>query len=302
MYDYRSAAIFATVIEQGSMHAAAEKLAISPSAITQAIQKLETQLNMKLLNRTTRKISLTEAGEVLYQHNRQIQRNAEEALKELDLLRSNPAGELTIACVTGLMDSPFMGLFQSVLEQHPEFKLNILFEDKVLNLLDKRVDIALRAGEGVLSDNMIARHIYDFHWKIVAHPDYLARKGMPADFTALAKADWISFAHHRFQHLNLQRHNEACQIAPEYRVNANSLYASRCLTLNGLGISLQPEIDVKTALAKGELVSLFDDWQLPTTPLYLVTLQRAQSEKVRLASELIMQYFSQLSSSSENSL
>ena len=77
MNDFKAMSVFVTVIERGSMQAAAEKLAMTPSAITQSIQKLEQQLKIKLLNRTTRKISLTEAGEVFYQHASQMQKSAE---------------------------------------------------------------------------------------------------------------------------------------------------------------------------------------------------------------------------------
>ena len=81
MYDFKSMSVFVMVVEQGSMQAAAEKLQMTPSAVTQSLQKLEQQLQIKLLNRTTRKLSLTEAGEVFYQHVRQMQKNAENAVK-----------------------------------------------------------------------------------------------------------------------------------------------------------------------------------------------------------------------------
>lgn len=299
MHDYKAIITFVTVVEQGSMQAAAQKLAITPSAVTQAIQKLESELQMKLLNRTTRKLSLTEAGERFYQHAATIQKSAEEAVKSVELLRSEPVGKLTIACATGLTDSLFVNMFKSVLKKHPEFHLNLLFEDKVLDLSQQRVDIALRAGAGVLSDNMIARHIYNFGWKIVAHPSYVAEKvaemGEPSSLEELAKWDWIGFSNSRFSSLTLKNQQQETTISPAYRIQCNSLYASRRLTMSGLGVSIQPDSDVQAALASGELVEFFCNWKLPTVPLYLVTLQRVQSEKVRLACELIFQYFQSLS-------
>lgn len=291
MYDYKAMSIFATVIEQGSMQAAAEKLFMTPSAVTQAIQKLEGHLNIKLLNRTTRKLSLTEAGEVFYQHISKMQQNANEAIKSIELLRAEPSGKLTIACASGLIDSGLSQIFKPILAQYPEFTLDILFEDRVLDLLDKRIDIALRAGEGILANNMIARHLYDFHWKIVAHRDYVSEKGTPQNLAELAQLDWIGFSNSRFENLTFQRHNEHQTITPCYRVQGNSLYASRCLTLDGLGVSLQIATDVEKWLKQGDLVELLPEWQLPTVPLYLVTLQRIQSEKVRIACDLIVNYF-----------
>ncbi|AUI66307.1 MULTISPECIES: LysR family transcriptional regulator [Glaesserella] len=294
MYDYRAMSVFVTVVELGSMQAAAEQLAMTPSAVTQSIQKLETGLQIKLLNRTTRKLSLTEAGEIFYQNAKQMQQSAENAVKSVELLRETPFGQLNIACVTGLMDSHLVKVFKSVLDKNPDFHLNLMFEDKVLDLLDGRIDIALRAGPNVLDDNMIARHLYDFEWAIVGHRDYFAEKGMPTDLDALAKLDWISFSNNRFSSLLLNNQNATKEISPAYRISCNSLYASRRLTMNGLGISIQPEVDVQKALASGELIQVFPEWKLPPVSFYLVTLQRVQSEKVRVACELISDYFKQL--------
>lgn len=291
MYDFKAMTVFAAVVEAGSMQAAAEKLAMTPSAVTQAVQKLEKQLNIKLLSRTTRKLSLTEAGESFYQHVSQIQKSAENAVKSVELLRSHPAGQLNIACVTGLMDSLFVKVFKSVLDSHPDFHLNLLFEDRLTDLLDKRIDIALRAGDGVLTDNMIARQVHTFEWKMVAHRDYFQHKPLPKTLEELAKLDWISFSNPRFTTLKLNLRGEVREISPAYRIRCNTLYASRRLTMSGLGISLQPDADVQYSLQNGELVELFPDWKLPPIPLYLITLQRVQSEKVRLACELITRYF-----------
>lgn len=297
-HDYKSISTFATVIEQGSMQSAAAKLAITPSAVTQAIQKLEQQLGIKLLNRTTRKLSLTEAGEQFYQHALQMQKSAENAINIVEQFHAHPTGELTIACVTGLTDSLFVNMFKSVLNQYPSFHLKLLFEDQLIDLAEKRVDIALRAGNGGLSDNMIARHIYDFTWTIVAHHSYVKEKiatyDGPKSLEALAQWDWISFSNPDFSTLSFKNQQQQLEIAPNYRIQCNSLYASRCLTISGLGVSIQPTHDVQDLIASGELVPLFPEWELPSSPLYLVTLQRIQSEKVRIASELITQYFEQL--------
>ncbi|QIW16442.1 transcriptional regulator [Pasteurellaceae bacterium RH1A] len=294
MYDFKAMSVFATVVEQGSMQAAADKLNMTPSAITQSIQKLENQLRIKLLTRTTRKLSLTEAGEAFYRHTADMLKQAEKAVKSVELLRSSPIGELNIACVTGLLDSLLIKAFKQIVDQHLDFHLKFYFEDKVIDLLDQRIDIALRAGDGVLQDNMIARHIYDFEWAIVAHRDYFASRPLPNRVEDLADLDWINFLNDRYTSLTLHNGDKKVQIQPNYRVTCNSLYSSRRLTMNGFGLSIQPVDDVKAALASGELVQVFCNWKLPPVPLYLVTLQRVQSEKVRIACDLIIQYFKNL--------
>lgn len=294
MYDFKAFSVFACVVEQGSMNLAAQKLAMTPSAISQTIQKLEMQLQMKLLHRTTRKLSLTEAGETFYQHVAQMQKNAENAVKSIDLLRSQPIGRLNITCVSGLMDSYLLNAFKVVLEKHPEFHLNIAFDDRIIDLAEHQVDISLRSGIGVLSDSMIARHIFDFEWVVCASPHYFSQRPLPQTLTELAELDWISFSNERMAKLDFQQGERSQQIVPRYRINANTLYVSRKLTLKGLGVSIQPLEDVRQSLQSGELISLCSEWQLPSTPLYLVTLQRIQSEKVRIACDLISDYFQQL--------
>lgn len=293
MYDYKAMSVFSTVVACGSMQSAAEKLQMTPSAVTQSIQKLEQQLNIKLLHRTTRKLSLTEAGELFYQHALQIEKSAENAVKSIEQIRSFPSGQLNIACVTSLTDSLFVNVFKSVLDRHPDFRLNLIFEDKMTDLENQRIDIAIRGGEGVLSDNMIARHLHDFEWYIVASPHFFADKPLPTTIEALQQLDWISFSNPRFNQISLRQNVAVREIRPAYRVHCNTLYASRRLTISGLGISLQPNVDVQKQLENGELIRLFPDWSLPKIPLYLITLQRVQSEKVRIACELIMDYFKQ---------
>lgn len=293
MYDYKAMTVFVAVVECGSMQSAAEKLKMTPSAVTQAIQKLEQQHNIKLLQRTTRKLSLTEAGEAFYQHASQIERNAENAVKSIENLRSSPAGQLNIACVTGLTDSLFINVFRSVLDSHPDFRLNLIFEDKMTELEEKRIDIAIRGGEGVLNDNMIVRHLHDFEWNIVASPRFFENKPLPQSLEELQQQDWISFSNPRFNQITMRHRSQQKEIQPAYRIYCNTLYASRSLTLSGLGISIQPNVDVKKQLENGELIRLFPEWSLPKIPLYLITLQRIQSEKVRIASELIVNYFNQ---------
>lgn len=291
MYDFKAMTVFVKVVEQGSMQAAAEQLQMTPSAITQTIQKLEQQLNVKLLHRTTRKLSLTEAGEVFFSHAVQIEKSAENAVKSVEQLRSSPAGQLNIACPTGLTDSLFVNVFKSVLDAHPDFRLNLIFEDKATDLEKQRIDIAIRGGNSFLGDNVIARHITDFEWYIVAAADYFTDKPLPKTLPELEALDWISFANPKFHEFELEKGRQKTHLKPCYRIHCNSLYASRRLTLSGLGISIQPNADVQKQIEDGTLIRLLPEYSMAKIPLYLVTLQRVQSEKVRLASELIIDYF-----------
>lgn len=294
MNDFKAMSVFVTVIEQGSMQAAADKLAMTPSAVTQSIQKLEQQLKIKLLNRTTRKLSLTEAGEAFYLHASQMQKSAEEAVKSVELLRSSPTGTLRISCPSGLTRSPLIQALKQILEHHPDFNLELSFKDEAADLVDERIDIALRVGTRSLDDAMIARHLYDVKLAIVAHKDYLARHFIPQTPEEIYQLDWIHFTSLNPEYLQLSCSSGKANIKPNYRIRTNTLLASQDLTLQGMGISIQPMIEIEKELANGTLVQLLPEWELPKNPMYLVTLQRIQSEKARIAAEVIVDYFSKL--------
>lgn len=292
MYDYRAMMVFSTVVEQGSMQAAAEKLSMTPSAVTQTIQKLEKQLKIKLLQRTTRKHSLTDAGNVFYQHIAQINHSIEEATRSIEALRSEPAGELNIACATGFLDSFLIKSFKTVLDEYPELHLNIVFDDNPLDLAEQRIDIMLCAGD-VSDKAAVARHLCDSNWILVGHSQYLEQHGMPKSPHDLEKLDWIGHPkkNTKKEHLVFYREKENITIAPKYRINCNSINAAKRLATNGLGITKIPFKYVQKQLETGELVELCPDWKLPSVPLYLVTQQRIQSEKVRIVCQLLLDYF-----------
>jgi DNA-binding transcriptional LysR family regulator len=293
MYDYKAIAVFVSVVECGSMQAAAEKLAMTPSAVTQTIQKLESSLKFKLLNRTTRRLYLTDLGEIFYQHVQHLPKSVENALKSVDNVRSQPIGELNIACPSGFIGSSLFESFRQVLDECPEFRLNLFFEDNLQDLADQKIDIALRSGTSGLSDEMIARHLFDVEWAIVANPSYFAQRQIPNTLTELAQLDWIAFSAKRLPQLTFSNDSEQMSIEPNYRITANSLNVSRSLTLSGLGIAIQPVVDVYHEIEQGNLMVLQREWKLPSTPFYLVTLQRIQSEKVRIGCELLMEFFTQ---------
>ncbi|WP_150538697.1 LysR family transcriptional regulator [Actinobacillus vicugnae] len=295
MYDYKAMLVFVTVVEQGTMQAAAEKLSMTPSAVTQSIKKLENQLKIKLLSRTTRKLSLTDAGNIFYQHISHIQQTAENAIRSIEALHSEPVGELKIASVSGLIDTFLSGHLKSILDNYPEIQLELTIKDSLIELSQQKFDILLHWD--ISDEHMVARHLYDFEWVIVAHPDYIKHHGLPSNLSELEKLDWISYPNNSSKQLPIQlskgKDNET--FMPYHRISCNSLNTAKTLLLNGFGVTQLPIQYIQKQLDSGELITLCPDWKLPQTPLYLVTPQRIQSEKVRIASQLIIDYFKHLS-------
>ncbi|UTW09356.1 LysR family transcriptional regulator [Pseudomonas benzenivorans] len=291
MEQLKRMAIFATVVERGSMVAAAEVLGMTPSAVSQQIRKLEDGTQVSLLHRTTRKLTLTEAGATFYQSCAQVLALAQEAEQRLAELRDAPVGELRIAAPVGFAGGPICAALAPLLQAHGGLSLQLFFHDEPIDMVEQRIDLAIRVGSQPDS-SLVARHIGDARMLLCAAPSYLARRapiGRPADLVGL---DWLTLnTDARFNTLSLQGPaGEQEKLRIESRVGCNNILAVRQFTLAGMGVSLQPAHEVRAELAAGSLRDLLPGWHLPSLGIYLVTPRRdAQPAKVRYAIEALRQ-------------
>ncbi|WP_447744041.1 LysR family transcriptional regulator [Pseudomonas nicosulfuronedens] len=288
----RGMAVFATVVARGSMAAAAEALGMTPSAVSQQIRKLETHAQVTLLHRTTRKLTLTEAGEAFYRSCAQMLAIAEEAEQRLGEWREAPVGELRLAAPVGFSGKLITEALRPLLENHRQLRLQLFFHDEQIDLIEQRIDLAIRVGS--LSDSsLVARHLAEWNNVVCAAPAYLRRIPAIDHPQQLQGVDWLSLntvAHQAY--LNFSGPGgESCKLRLEARVAANSMIALRQFTLDGLGISAQPEPEVREALEEGKLVRLLPEWTLPPFGIYAVTPRRdAQPAKVKVAIEALRRH------------
>lgn len=292
MDNLRGMAVFATVVARGSMAAAAEALGMTPSAVSQQIRKLETHAQVTLLHRTTRKLTLTEAGEAFYRSCAQMLAIAEEAEQRLGEWREAPVGELRLAAPVGFSGKLITEALRPLLENHRQLRLQLFFHDEQIDLIEQRIDLAIRVGS--LSDSsLVARHLAEWNNVICAAPAYLRRMPAIDHPQQLQGVDWLALntvAHQAY--LNFSGPGgESCKLRLEARVAANSMIALRQFTLDGLGVSAQPEPEVREALEEGRLVRLLPDWTLPPFGIYAVTPRRdAQPAKVKVAIEALRRH------------
>ena len=292
MEQLKRMAIFATVVDRGSMVAAAEVLGMTASAISQQIRKLEDSTQVSLLHRTTRKLTLTEAGATFYQSCAQVLALAQQAEQRRAELRYAAVGELRIAAPVGFSGRPISAALAPLLQAHSGLSLTLLFHDEQIDLIEQRIDLAIRVGT-LQDSSLVARHIGDSRMLLCAAPSYLARKpsiGRPED---LLGQDWLALnSDLQNSMLTLQGPGDEVQkLRIESRVSCNNILAVRQFTLAGMGISLQPEQEIREELALGSLRVLLPDWQLPPFGIYLVTPRReAQPAKVRYAIEALRQH------------
>ena len=181
-------AVFAEVVAAGSLTAAARRLGMTPSAVSQHLRQLEGALGLALLHRSTRKLTLTEAGARYIEGCTAMVAAARAAEQALERHRDEPEGELRIAAPIG-----FGGLLARALaplRRHPRLTLQLLLDDALVDLIEARVDIALRAGS-LPDSSLVARRLGSMGAQMCAAPAYLAERGWPGTPQDLAQHDWL---------------------------------------------------------------------------------------------------------------
>lgn len=288
-------AVFAEVVAAGSLTAAARRLGMTPSAVSQHLRQLESALGLALLHRSTRKLTLTEAGARYIEGCAAMVAAARAAEQALERHRDEPEGELRIAAPIG-----FGGLLAQALaplRSHPKLTLRLLLDDALIDLIEARVDIALRAGN-LPDSSLVARKLGSMAAQMCAAPAYLAQHGWPRVPHDLATHDWLGGRPSSNGAETLVLHNpagEQATVQVSSRAHASQVTALHALCVEGWGISVVVSDDDRRALADGRLVPVLPGWKLPDMPVYAITPRRGeQPAKVRHALALLAGYFEQL--------
>lgn len=185
-------AIFVSVVESGSFSRAAEQLGQANSAVSRAVKKLEMKLGVSLLNRTTRQLSLTEEGERYFRRVQSILQEMASAESEIMETRNTPRGLLRIDAATPVVLHFLMPLIKPFRERYPEVTLSLVSSETIINLIERKVDVAIRAG--TLTDSSLrARPLFNSYRKIIASPDYISRYGKPETIDDLKQHVCLGF-------------------------------------------------------------------------------------------------------------
>ncbi len=282
--DLNDTLIFVKVVEHGSFIAAAKSLRLPKTTVSRKVQDLETRLGAQLLHRTTRKLGLTEAGNIYYEHCQRIARELDEAESAVGQLQGGPRGWLRITAPYSLgieRIAPLLGEFHA---RHPEVRVEMLLSNEPLDLIDKEIDVALRVGT-LPDSNLVARKLSTFRTQIYASPAYIERHGEPLHPDDLQ--------HHRT--LGMQKmHRNGHYYWPlndgertsEYRIDpvmvANDPAGVRGALLCGEGLMLASDIMVKAYAEQGYVQRVLAGWTGPEYELNAV-FPRGQvtSPKVR---------------------
>jgi len=303
MDDLKPYAVFAETVSSGSMSAAARRLGMSPSAVSQTIRALERQAGVTLLHRSTRKLTLTEAGARCYPHCLRLLEAANAAGDSLLHARDAPSGELRVAAPVGfgLHIAPALA---PVLAAWPQLRLRLLVDDAMIDLVEARIDIAIRAG--TLPDSRwIARRLCQFEVIVCAAPAFIERHGMPESPQALAAHHWLGSMRQASEakgdaqaptmEFDLRQGESHERLRVDVRIVSNNQLSLQQMCEQGMGLALLGHADTYPALERGLLVRVLPHWQLAPLPVTAMTPRRdGDPAKVKVALDALQRHFSAL--------
>ncbi len=250
--------IFASVVATGSMSLTGRALGFSPAVISKRIKRLEDRLGTRLLQRTTRQISLTEAGQGFYDRVLAILAGLEEAEAYIAGRSSQMHGTLKISAPTSFGRLHIAPHLKSFMQAHPGLALNLVLSDEFVDIVGSGFDLAIRIAE-LTDSSLVARRLAPVRRVLCASPAYIATHGMPQDIEDLRRH--ICLPAHNHDPWRLEGPKGSLIFRPEGRLITNSSEVVREAVIAGLGIALRSTWDVGTELREGRLVQVLPAYE-----------------------------------------
>lgn len=286
-------AFFVQLVRAGSLAATARELDLTPPAVSKRLAQLEQRLGVRLLNRTTRSISLTAEGELYLVNAQRILGEIEEMEQQVSSSRAEPRGLLRVNAPLGFGRTHVGPAVSSFVRRHPEVEVQLQLTDRPINLPDDATDVAIRFGE-LPDSRLIARKIASNRRRLCATPDYLARHGHPETPKDLAQHNCIvlrqndlAFGVWRFSR---GKQSESIKVAGGLSTNDGEVALK--WALDGHGILMRAEWNLARHLRSGELVEVLQDYETPPADIYAVYLERLNlSAKVAFFIDHLRDFF-----------
>lgn len=280
---------FVYVAECESFTQAAKKLSISTAQVSRQVSALEQRLNIKLLYRTTRKVSLTEEGRVFYQHCRAVLDGLDAAEQAVSSLQSKPQGMIKLTAPVTYGERQLLPLVNDFMVHYSDIEVTAFLSNQKIDLVEGGYDLAIRIGK--LSDStMMAKKLSSRTNFVCVSPSYIEKYGIPHSLTELAQHNCLlgTLDYWHFKEAGKERN-----IRVTGTVRYNSGYSLVDAALKGLGIVQLPDYYVQTHLESGELISLLDNYREPEEEIWAVyPHNRHLSPKIRLLVDYLMERLS----------
>lgn len=290
-----AAKVFVAITERGSMIAAADALDMSRAMVTRYLAEMEAWAGARLLHRSTRRLSLTDAGEVTLARCRDLLALAgamEVAPDDVD----TPQGLLRIACSPSLAQAELASAVTAFLKRYPRTSVDLQASNRAVNLVEQRIDLALRITNA-LEPNLIARQLGRCDSVVCAAPSYLAERGTPQRIEDLAAHNCLAYTYFGKSLWQFTRRDgEAAAVAVSGNLSANDDQILLKAALEGAGIALQPLYSAAPLIAEGRLVALLPDYNTQQMGIHgIYTSRQHMSPALRAMLDFLLDWFARTS-------
>jgi DNA-binding transcriptional LysR family regulator len=273
MQDLNDMLYFAEVVERGGFAAAGRALGLPKSRLSRRVAGLEAQLGVRLLQRTTRKLSLTEVGETYLRHCQVLRESAQAAADAVAHAQAEPRGTIRVVCPVTLAQTVLADVMPIYLARHPQVRVEMEVNNRVVDLVKDGVDVALRVRLTLEdSGSLVVKRLDDARSVLVASPALLARQGTPATLEEASRLDSVAMsavdglASMRLR--NIEGRDAVLQYRP--RFIADDLLTLKLAVLGGSGMCWLPDYMCEDELRDGRLVRLLPDWSTPVGVVHAV--------------------------------
>ena len=280
--DIQHLKVFIQVVQQGSFAGAARQLDLTPSAVTRAVAALETTLGARLLQRTTRKVALTEAGAAYLERVRPLLDELERAGEELQANTGQVGGTVRVTASVAYGQTVLVPMLPALHAKHPALEIDLILSDTMLDLVAQRIDVALRLGPSVDS-SLVGMQVRPVRFRVCASPAYVRKHGRPRQPADLARCDCLRFPlpGYRTQWTFRDQNGHAEIVAVRGWLVMSTALALHRAALDGLGPTLLGDWLIDADIAAGRLVDLFPSHEVTATNFdSVVSLLYASREHV----------------------
>lgn len=254
---------FAEIVERGSFTAAAQILGVQTSSLSRRVTALEAELGVRLLNRTTRRISLTDAGKHFLEHCQAIVTHAQTAYEDIEKTRSAPAGVVRMSCPIGLLESGITAIISGYLKNNPDVRLMLDATNRRVDVVQEGLDLAIRVRRPPLADSeLVIRQLGKSNTILVASPRFLSRHGTPAALQEVSSLPTVALGNvsERFEWTFYDKSGNAVTVPHKPRLATDDFSMLRAAALDGIGIVEIPQELVQRDLEVRSLIHVLPDY------------------------------------------
>jgi len=286
----KSMVVFAQVVKQGSFSSAAKHLDLTRAVVSYHVKKLESHLGVKLLNRSTRSLALTEAGEAYYESCNIIAEQAAAAQQKIDSFKREPEGLLKITCPINVGIQLIVPALNTFSHLYPKIEFDIHFTDDVINIMQEGIDLAIR-GAPLPDTGLQALHLLTLPTSLYGSPEYLGKYGIPRSPADLDNHKWVMYTPGS-NVVNLTKNGKSYTVKTDGLMSTNNAISRTAFVEGGHGLGRIPDYDAREKARAGTLVKVMEDYTLPEINVFGVFPPgTASSKKLRLLLDFLKDDF-----------